>query len=139
MYNLSNFFMDQGGDPNSALYQGKNPNSSLFDPTASTGQKTLVPPTAMASSLGANPGVTDTIQSLTQPAPATSPGAGMSGVGQGDTSSQALAGSTQLDPMAPPHPAPQGRGKDVDGNDLLKKYTSGSGGGGLLKLVAAFL
>jgi hypothetical protein len=120
MYNLSDFFLNQG----------QNANSALFDPTAPTGQKSLVPPTAMAASLGQDPSVTATVQSLAQPSGQSAAGAQMGGIGSGDQA---------LDPTAGPRPQPI-QGKNTNGQDLLDKYKGGSGGGGgLLKLLAAFM
>jgi hypothetical protein len=132
MYNMGNFFSDQMQDPNSAL----------FNPMGQSGQKSLVPPTAMAAGLGTNPNVTDTIQSLSQPGQGASAGAAASGVGP-SASDQAGANAGQLDPMAMPQKQAPINGKDVNGMDFLKQYTGGGsgggGGGGLLKLMAAFM
>lgn len=132
-YNLTNFMTDQMQDPNSAL----------FNPTGN-GQKTLVPPTAAASSLSANPNLAQTAQTLADPnVMSTSPnmpGGGQSAGGMGGAETGIGVGD-QLNPTRPQFQGPESKaGQDVDGNDLLKKYTQGgSNSGGLLKMMAMFM
>lgn len=115
MYDFSSIFGDS--------QQGKNP----FDPLAPQGSG--VPPTTLSANIGNNPNVAATQQAISQPAPAPIGGTGaVQSLGQ------------DLDPLAAKSPQPVKQGTSTNTQSLLDHYSKlGDGGGGLLKLVAAFL